>query len=377
MLADHFSAHHRSILSAIVEYQARAQAFALCMVVDTEGSTYRKAGALAVVAGDGTRRGVISGGCLESSLEQTALESLHDGLARYVVYDTHSDDDVVFGSGSGCRGRMHLLFVPVLPETPNDLCEALRSADSNHRVLKLALVTVGHAIAHGYGWQGTETTAIGSAGAGAGVRELLRFRESASGRYSVPIATRAVSCAVWTVPPTQRLLLIGAGPESPILLDLALLMGWRVTLCDHRQSALLSYGAGADHTQLGAPLAAVAALSDQHFDACVIMTHSASNDLQALCTLALRPEGFIGLLGPPARRDELLEQLAPAVRHALVGRLHAPVGLRVGGNGPEALALSIGAELQNYLSARPTRAGAAAAVNSEGSALLPPLSTHS
>ena len=84
-------------------------------------------------------------------------------------------------------------------------------------------------------------------------------------------------------------------------------------------------------------------------DACVIMTHSAANDLESLRALAPRAEGYVGLLGPPTRRDELLHQLDAGQRTRLAPRLRAPVGLHLGGHGPEALALSIAAQLQAYL----------------------------
>jgi len=76
------------------------------------------------------------------------------------------------------------------------------------------------------------------------------------------------------------------------------------------------------------------------------MTHSAATDLEAMKVLATRNEPYIGLLGPPARRDELLSQLTNEQRTALMPRFHAPMGLRLGGNGPEPLALSIAGELQ-------------------------------
>jgi xanthine dehydrogenase accessory factor len=83
-------------------------------------------------------------------------------------------------------------------------------------------------------------------------------------------------------------------------------------------------------------------------DAVIVMTHRASNDLDALRALSQSSPPFIGLLGPAARRDELLSHLNPVERGALEQRLHAPVGLNLGGHGPEAIALSIAAELQQH-----------------------------
>ncbi len=83
------------------------------------------------------------------------------------------------------------------------------------------------------------------------------------------------------------------------------------------------------------------------------MTHQASADLEALRTLATLPVPYVGLLGPPARRDELLAMLEPEARTSLLPRLRAPVGLPLGGEGPEAIALAIAADLQRFFHGTP------------------------
>jgi xanthine dehydrogenase accessory factor len=83
-----------------------------------------------------------------------------------------------------------------------------------------------------------------------------------------------------------------------------------------------------------------------------VMTHAASTDREALSVLAETCVPFIGLLGPQARRDELLAELDDEVRVSLSTRLHAPVGIKLGGHGPEVLALSISAELQRFVAAQ-------------------------
>ncbi len=88
------------------------------------------------------------------------------------------------------------------------------------------------------------------------------------------------------------------------------------------------------------------------FDAALVMTHVADTDLEALRALALTDVPYVGLLGPPARRDELLALLEPDERVALRSRLHAPVGLPLGGEGPEAIALAIAAQLQQTFNAQ-------------------------
>ena len=144
----------------------------------------------------------------------------------------------------------------------------------------------------------------------------------------------------------QRLLL-GAGPEASPLIGIARTLGWYVWLADHRTGLLEAPQlAAVDRVITARPDAALASLAGTPLDAAIAMTHTAEHDLAALAALAAHEVRYVGLLGPPARRDELLGRLTPAQRAALDGRLHAPVGLKLGGEGPEAIALTIAAELQ-------------------------------
>jgi xanthine dehydrogenase accessory factor len=156
-----------------------------------------------------------------------------------------------------------------------------------------------------------------------------------------------------TLRPPPLLLLLGAGPEAPPLLRIARTLGWFAWVADHRDALLgTDRLVEADRLVHGRPGVALAELAVEPLDAAVVMTHLAEHDLEALRVLAARQVGYLGLLGPPARRDELLARLTDAERSALAGRLHAPVGLPLGGEGPEAIALAIAAELQRAFSAQ-------------------------
>jgi len=342
-----YAAHHRRILAELTEPGTRAQGFTLCVVTQCVGSTYRKAGALAVVRADGSRVGVISGGCLESDLERVAGAAFTDQVPRVVTLDTRSDDDLVFGSGSGCRGRMQVLFVPVAAGHAHPLCEALLRADREHLTLKAGIVTTAPAIGSGFVWAAGVETELPP-----GCEPARFLKDRPPGDY--PLGDGLIG-VVLHVSPTPRVLLIGAGPEAPPLIDIAMRLGWRVTIADHREALLQAHGALADSIALARPAAALAALGDAPFDACIVMTHSASNDREALNALAARPVPFIGLLGPPARRDELLAELDAATRASVSSRLHAPVGIHLGGHGPEMLALSIVAGLQRFMAGNTER----------------------
>ncbi|MBW8311592.1 MAG: XdhC family protein [Rhizobium sp.] len=300
----------RGVLEAAQARRASGTAFALALVTDTEGSTYRKAGALALVAADGTRTGTMSGGCLEPALEALCREAIATGRPGVAVFDTRDDDDLLFGSGSGCRGRMRVLAWP-LPGAGDALLDALLAAHATGSALDLSV--------------GMDESNLGA----------LAFDGSApAGLLLVRIA------------PVPRLLLLGAGPEAPPLLRLAHTLGWETTVADHREGLLRPVRLSEANALLALKPAAALAATARQPDAVLVMTHLASADLEALRALSTAEVPYVGLLGPPGRRDELLAELEPAQRAALLPRLHAPAGLFLGGEGPEAIALAIAADLQ-------------------------------
>jgi xanthine dehydrogenase accessory factor len=146
----------------------------------------------------------------------------------------------------------------------------------------------------------------------------------------------------------RQILLLGAGQDADPLVDFCVSLGWRVTVVDHRP-AQVERLAGRCATRC-VPIAEFPAdvpLAD--FDAAVVMSHNIGNDRAYLRALAGSTIAFVGLLGPPQRRDRLLDELADAAE-PLRPRLRAPVGMRVGGRGPAAIALEIAAELQAFFS---------------------------
>jgi xanthine dehydrogenase accessory factor len=294
----------RAVIETASAMRAASQPFALIVVVRAEGSTYRKPGALALVGADGVHVGVISGGCLESGVELLAREALRADAPKLAVFDTRSDDDLVFGSGSGCRGRMHVLALPATGPSGRHV-DAIIDAGRDRRPLTLA----------------TNELAPG----------LL-----ASGEV--------------TIRPPPQVLLLGAGPEARPLLDIARTLGWYCCVADHRETLLAPERIGlVDRPLPLRPAAAMRELVGERFDAALVMTHVADTDLEAMRALADADIAYIGLLGPAVRRDELLARLSAEERDALDGRLHAPVGLPLGGEGPEAIALSIAAQLQKLV----------------------------
>ncbi len=318
----------RALVAGIDALAASRRDGVLCVVVGSSGSTYRKPGALILLDAAGVRVGTLSGGCLEAELEARARDVLANGSAQHAHFDTSGDEDRVFGSGTGCGGSTDVLLLPLSPKT-SPLRSALRAAIADDLDLELVLVT------------GDTRTGTGCAVVGG---QCYAFDECGT-----PVDVEAIpddACRLH-VARAPRLLLLGAGPESPPLLALARRLGWRVELAEHRERWLrFAASAGFDAEHRDGPDELGAILARARFDAALVMNHNLDLDARSLRALAASQVPYIGLLGPPARRDTLLKEIGNDDRFKLGARLHAPVGLPLGGEGAEAIALAIAAELQ-------------------------------
>ena len=312
----------------------------LGIVIKTEGSTYQKAGALVLLGPRGIRHGVISGGCLEPELERRAESVFANGTAEVVEFDTRSDEDLVFGSGTGCRGRVQLVLLPLPPGAP--LARALWDMPSWSFSLKLSLIVEGNSAGAG------RATHI-AAGAGVKAPSYDVCWDATGNRVDdVPPGTIEVQ-----ITPPPQLLLLGAGPETVPLTEFAQRLGWFVTVVEHRgRWATFAHRASADDVVEIAPKLAREVLPLRIADAVIVMSHNFAIDLQHLQFCAASNIAYVGLLGPPARRDALLAELG-ADADRLRPRLRAPVGLDLGGSGPEPIALAIVAELQRFFANHP------------------------
>jgi xanthine/CO dehydrogenase XdhC/CoxF family maturation factor len=339
----------RRILEAFDRWRAATEPLVLATVVETEGSTYTKAGHRILLTGTGEYQGLVSGGCLEGDLGEHAREVLATGDARLLTYDLREESDELFGLGIGCNGLFRVLLQPV------------RAADGYAPMIDIARVWLGESA-------GVTATVVDSSDASLPAGATLIHAGDWSAAASLPAAWRerlladcrhpgprlvtetldGHSARVLVAPlqPIPRLLILGAGLDAVPLLDLAARLGWRVTITDHRPAYLArSDLAGAEQVLRMTPRDLPRALPLDRYAAAVVMSHHLATDRAWLAALARTSVPYVGLLGPAARRDRLLRDLG-ADAAGLRDRLHAPVGLPIGADSPESIALAILAEIQ-------------------------------
>ncbi len=334
----------------------------LATVVAVSGSTYRRPGARMLLTPEGWAAGSISGGCLEGDILKKAWWRTQNGPA-IVTYDSTDEDDIVWGFGLGCNGVVQVLLERVSPAAPGPL-DLLRGVLARRR-------------------PGVVATAVGAdtPAARAGTRLLLhpdgsvesqftdstlaeRVRRDAatalqSGDSRTEVYTQGagrVTAFLEVVQPPLPLIIFGAGHDALPLVRIAKEVGWHVTVIDTRSAQSRPERFPQADVVLACPPGAVA----QHVPldartAAVVMTHNYPDDRRVLQTLLASPAGYIGQLGPRARTERLLAELQDggfAVTEAHTGRLHGPVGLDLGADNPEEIALAIIAEIQAFSAGR-------------------------
>lgn len=356
------------LLPLLDRERAAGRALALGVLVHTAGSTYRKPGALLLIAQSGEYAGLLSGGCLEGDLAQRAREVIETGRARFVTYDLRNEEDLVWGLGLGCEGAMRILLLRAGPEEQWEPLSHLASALAAHSPAAVGIVAasadaelpVGALMLPGPPGARTLPRSLSERAkarlTGPGVAAALE-----SARRTATVGWAGDSAPDWklfllplSLPP--RLLLLGAGPDALPVADLAARLHWKVTLVDHRSAyAQPSHFPQAERVVSSRPEALAQAVDLACFPAAVVMSHHLPSDLEYLRILAASPSPrYVGLLGPPGRRDKLLGELGPRAE-ALSGRLRAPVGFNLGGRTPESIALSIVAEVHAFLFGAPQR----------------------
>lgn len=336
--------------------RAQGEPLVLATVIATQGSTYRKAGARMLFARDGAFAGLLSGGCLETDLHQQALQAIEQRRARTVEYDSRSSDDDIWGLGLGCEGAMRILLQPATAAAQYEPLPRLLDRLPGRRRAAFATIVA----SWDSGWPAGRCWFADEPAEGPVARELAAHclaaeRDEHPNQLVLLDAGASVEAFIGTIEPPVRVLLLGGGPDALAVVNQALLLGWAVTVVDHRPTyADATRLAAAERVILVQPgeLAARAGLAD--YDAAVVMSHHLPSDLAYLRQLADSDIGYVGLLGPAARRERLRAGLGETAAR-LEGRLFGPVGLDIGAATPEAIALAIVGEIHAMLSGRDGR----------------------
>jgi xanthine dehydrogenase accessory factor len=343
----------QDVLRAIEEGAAAGERMALATIVRAQGSTYRREGARFLVREAGKPVGNISGGCLEGDVRVAAAEVMEQGVPRLVHFDLTADDEVVWGWGLGCNGVIDVFVEPA--EGAVRTAGAIRRAIEEQRSLVTVTVvenTSGGAASLGarllvHPDGGTE----GSLGDGALDERATDEARTALGdhRSGMVSLEAGVTAFVEVLTPPIRLLVCGAGHDAIPLVASAAGLGWRVEVIDDRDAFLkASRFPGAARLVKAEPIDAAAAAGVDGRTHVVVMSHNFLRDRDYLRSFLGSGARYVGMLGPKARLDRLLDELAregvqPSPEDLEV--VHGPAGLDLGADGPQEVAWAIVGEI--------------------------------
>ncbi len=325
----------------------------LATVVNVEGSAYRQPGARMLVKRDGTSVGTISGGCLEADVIERSWEltsGSRPALVRYDSRDSDAQDDPLddWGFGMGCNGAVDVLLERIDPAALPDCLKCVIEAMARRRTIVLATV---------FGRSGDAPVEIGT-------RVVLDSQPAPPPPLLVPLWNAArrslgmgrsevvtvnfergsarVFCECIAPPP--HLLVLGAGHDALPLVRLASDTGWSVSVCDRRSAMATAERFPQADGVYAVPAEESLAVLSHPPDAAVVMTHRYPEDVKLLRVLMGSTARYIGVLGPRHRTERLLR--AAEIEPDAYGseRLHAPIGLDLGAETPEQIALAILAE---------------------------------
>jgi len=317
-----------------------AQKWVLGTLYKIEGPSYRSLGAMMMFNDLGQQFGLLSGGCLESDIQKRASQVMRSKRSMLICYDANDEDDMSFLLGIGCGGIIHILLQPLTPQ--NDYLQlpaVLNALDGRQRCIFLQRITQSGEIAEANFVQQHSD-------------DFSAIAAQLDGQESLLMDFNDRTWLATLIRPPRHLLIVGGGVDARPLADLAASLGWEVTLCDPRPA-----NARREHFMRVTSILRCSPLELHKepffnlFDAAVVMTHNLELDANAVAVLQTSTVRYCALLGPAVRKEKVLE-LAGLNKNNLLVPIAGPAGLRLGGELPEDVALSILAECQAVFNAK-------------------------
>jgi xanthine dehydrogenase accessory factor len=327
------------------------ESLVLATIIATEGSTYRKPGAMMLISRDGAFEGMISGGCLEGDLLHHAARVFGNGETAFVTYDMHAGEDLVWSLGLGCDGVIHLMLQRLDQADDFGFLKQLEVSHKARQAVLIALVT-----------QADEGLPCGAfalldqSDISVGSSHLLQILRASAvpwpawryRKHGPDSSANGVAVIQVHMPARTRVLICGAGPDAVPVARVLSELDWGVQIVDHRPAFAKAERFPANCSVIQCRPERLAELVDlTEVDAVVIMSHHLENDSAYLGQVSGCEIPYIGVLGPRARRDRLREMASCGDL-----QIYGPVGLDIGAELPSAIALSVVAEIHAVLNHR-------------------------
>jgi xanthine dehydrogenase accessory factor len=289
----------------------------LVVMVDAEGNGPNRPGAKLAVSDDGQRCGTVGGGASEFSLVQTATDMLSDADNRLpeIIAMAHENSDNPDASGMICSGTQIFAVVCLTPDNLAEIQEII-AAEADNRSGTIRITPDGFCFKND-------------------IITVMRFQQNGSWLYEEPLGGGIT------------VTLIGGGHVSLALTPILKKLGMRVRVLDNRKNLstmehnteadeklVISYNDIPEYVQTG---------SNSYV---CIMTFGHKNDKDVLCKIAALPLGYLGMMGSDPKIAQIMQQLKKqGISTEALDAVHAPIGIPIGSNTPEEIAISIAAQI--------------------------------
>ena len=356
----------RNIIRAYDEAQKQGHQTALATVVHLEGSSYRRPGARMLVTEEGQMTGAISGGCLEGDALRKALLVMNQRQSKLVTYDTSDEEDSTIGVQLGCAGIIQILIEPLNNINPQNPISLLKKIGSKRQ--RAVLITLFQTADKKIAQIGTcmlleeEGDVSGNLNNDIMKKALLDDAAAAMSKQqslfkNYITETGTISAFIEYIKPAVSLVIIGAGNDAIPLVEMADTLGWETRIADGRPShATTDRFASACQVLVAKPEKVLEQIEIDEQTVFVLMTHNYNYDLAMLKALLLTNATYIGVLGPRKKLDRMLDEIAAGgmkLTEEQLKRVFGPVGLDIGAETAEEIALSIIAEIKGVLTGKP------------------------
>ncbi len=351
----------KAIIDAFQKTDLSRRKVALATVVQVRGSSYRSPGARMLITDDGKWVGSISGGCLEGDALRKARQVMTDKKPLTVTYDTSEDSNQNLGIGLGCNGIIDVLIEPVneagdgnpvrLFEMITSMKEpvALATVFSNARyTAEKLLIRADRTVSMPFSNEKLTEAVMPD------LVKVFETRRSEAKKYH--LEGDALGVFIELIQPSISLMIFGGGFDARPASHLAKTLGWEVTVTDECVAHIAPlFFPGADKLSLCHREFIDRDFRITSFTACVLMSHNYEYDRDVLRKLLSSPSPYIGILGPRKRFDKMIgefEKEGIRLSSDDLHRIHSPIGLDIGAEAPDEIAVSIISEIQGKFANR-------------------------
>ena len=352
----------KDITRSFDEAQQQGRQTALATVVHLDGSSYRRPGARMLITDEGQLTGAISGGCLEGDALRKALLVMTQQRSMLVTYDTMDEDDAKFGIGLGCNGIIQVLIEPINPSEPNNPIQLLRTvAEKREKAVVVTLFSLenkkdtqpGTRLLLKENYQQERNTPLKDILVKDGMKTL---RDGRTIFRTYQSESQSLTAFIELVEPAVSLIAIGAGNDVIPVIAMAEILGWETTVIDGRPAyAKKERFVSSCQVLVSKPENVISQIEIDDRTVFVLMTHNYNYDMAMLHQLLLKNVIYVGMLGPKKKLDRVLGELRDQganFTEEQLASVHSPVGLDIGAETSEEIALSILSEIKAVLSGK-------------------------